>query len=58
MKQKIVYTIHPVSSQLKRQLIADGYKIIDAVFAGVGDKIFNKPEPKTKPKPKKSIAAK
>jgi len=49
MKEKIAYTIHPVSTKLKTELTKKGYKIIDARFAGKGDKIFNGPEVKQKP---------
>ena len=45
-KEKIAYTVHPVSAELKEKLNGDGYKILDARFAGDGDKIFNQPTPK------------
>ena len=42
-KQKIAYTVHPVPVELKQELTGKGYIILDARFAGEGDKIFNKP---------------
>lgn len=43
-KEKIAYTIHPVSSELKAELRGKGFIIIDAKYAGKGDEIHNKPK--------------
>ena len=40
--EKIIYEPHPVSAERKAELRAQGYKIIDAVFAPADAK---KPEP-------------
>lgn len=47
-QEKIAYTIHPVSAELKAELRGKGFKIIDARFARDGDEIFNKPKSKAK----------
>jgi hypothetical protein len=39
---KIIYEPHPVSSARKAKLQADGYKIIDAIFAPAGTPIHQK----------------
>lgn len=31
--KKIIYEPHPVTPERKAQLVAEGYKIVDAVFA-------------------------
>ena len=37
MERKIIYEPHPVSPERKAELVAAGYKIIDAVFAPEGE---------------------
>jgi hypothetical protein len=39
---KIIYEPHPVSPARKAKLQADGYKIIDAIFAPAGTAIHQK----------------
>lgn len=36
MERKVIYEPHPVSPERKAELVAAGYKIIDAVFAPEG----------------------
>ena len=43
-KEKIAYTVHPVSGELKSELRGKGFKILDARFAGKDDKIHNLPK--------------
>lgn len=43
-EEKIAYTVHPVSAEMKAELRGKGYKIIDARFAGKDDEIFNQPK--------------
>ena len=43
-KEKIAYTVHPVSDELKKELRGKGLKILDARFAGESDKIYNLPK--------------
>lgn len=42
-EQKIIYEPHPVTAERKAELRADGYKIIDAVFAPQGHARENGP---------------
>jgi hypothetical protein len=45
--KKIIYEPHPVTPERKAELIAQGYKIIDAVFAPESEKTKQEPK-KTK----------
>jgi len=46
---KIIYEPHPISAARKAKLQADGYKIIDAVFAPIGTPIHKKLEEEVEP---------
>ena len=39
---KIIYEPHPVNAARKARLQADGYKIVDAIFAPAGTPIHQK----------------
>lgn len=53
---KIAYVEHPVSKELKSQLKAEGFKVVDLVFKPEkledGDKVVEKPKAKPKAEPK------
>ena len=44
MYKKIIYEPHPVTTERKAELVAQGYKIIDAVFAPVDTVAEEKPK--------------
>lgn len=51
--KKIAYVKHPVSDELKAEIIKQGYKIIDAQFAPKGEPLYGE-KPKATPKAAKS----
>lgn len=44
MSKKIIYEPHPVTAERKAELVAQGYKIIDAVFAPADAAAEEKPK--------------
>lgn len=49
MARKTIYEPHPVSPERKAELLAQGFRIIDARFAPAGQKVEPAPAPEPAP---------
>lgn len=58
-ERELVYVTHPVSPEVKAQLVEAGLKIVDAAFAGPDDDVIDGSQPlEPAGKPKKAPAGK